>query len=337
MANKNNEEVRKVGSNLPPDSALGPLKLLQGKWRNLFPMRGDAPLPGSGWNMIALPFPEGRFGYRLLLNRYNEELDFKLVDKGVANRGNDKDQGGNGIDQFVAALDYEQTITQIAADEFVGENFPASGKTGEPGLAIHHEPGLFLYMPTETTNGINIARTASIPHGDSVMAFGKSSESTEKPDIEDIDGLPFPREGGNPVGIDDAYVAPYQHFHKKRFKDAFDPTQPNELLKTGIPDDVTIRQTTKLDFDTTINADVQHKIKKNETITIHAHGGILNLPFVVKHANATQMHSIFWIVETIDKKTKKERLFLQYSQTVFLDFLTDIWPHVSINTLEKIL
>jgi hypothetical protein len=160
------------------DDALGPLKLLPGKWRNLFPMRGDAPLPGRGWNMIALPFSKNQFlktqkkgpGYRLLLNQYNEELDFKLVDKGIANRA------GDGNDQFVAALDYEQTITQVASDEFVdGEGFPASGETGDPGLAIHHEPGLFLYMPNQTTDGINIARSASIPHGDSVMAFGKSS------------------------------------------------------------------------------------------------------------------------------------------------------------------
>lgn len=39
--------------------------------------------------MIALPHAEGPFGYRLLLNQYNETLKFELVDKAVPNRGID--------------------------------------------------------------------------------------------------------------------------------------------------------------------------------------------------------------------------------------------------------
>lgn len=329
--NGKQQDSRKLGLDHVIDEELGPLKLLPGKWRNLFPMKGNSPLPGRGWNMIALPFPEGEFGYRLLLNQYNEEFDFKLVDKGVANRGQEKDKDGKGIDQFVAALDYEQTITQIAAGEFVkGKAFPESGKTGSPGLAIHHEPGLFLYMPKETTNGLNIARTASIPHGDSVMAFGKSSILTGPgPDIKSINGLPIPKNGnGLPVGIDEDYVAPYKHFHENLFEGLFDPIHPNDLLKDGIPHEVEISEIIKLDFNTTASAQLNEKTVQ---------GGIINIPFVVKNADATKMHSIFWIAKGKDKKTGADRLFLQYSQTVMLDFLGDIWPHVSINTLEKVL
>lgn len=330
---ENKQESRKLGSGVVAhDDALGPLKLLPGKWRNLFPMKGNAPLPGHGWNMIALPFPEGEFGYRLLLNQYNEELDFKLVDKGVANRGLKKDKDGKGIDQFVAALDYEQTIVQVAAGEFVDEQagFPKSGKEGGPGLAIHHEPGLFLYMPTETINGMNIARTASIPHGDSVMAFGESSILTDsRPDIKPINGLPIPKNGnGLPTGIDQDYVTPYKHFHDNFFRGKFDPTRPNDLLKDGIPTEVEISEIIKLDFNTTTSVQMDEKVVQ---------GGVINIPFVVKNADATEMHSIFWIVSGKDTKTGKDRLFLQYSQTVMLDFLGDIWPHVSINTLEKVL
>ena len=68
------------------DSTLGPLTLLPGVWKNL------PNLPGRGWNMIALPFATPTnspfpFNYRLLMNQYNEELKFTLIDKGVPNRG----------------------------------------------------------------------------------------------------------------------------------------------------------------------------------------------------------------------------------------------------------
>ena len=66
------------------DADLGPFKLLPGIWKNV------PGLPGRGWNMIALPFatePDDFINYRLLVNQYNEELKFSVVDKAVANRG----------------------------------------------------------------------------------------------------------------------------------------------------------------------------------------------------------------------------------------------------------
>lgn len=62
------------------DEDLGPLRLLPGTWKNV------PNLPGRGWNMIALPFatrPNSPLDYRLLLNQYNEELKFTVVDKAV--------------------------------------------------------------------------------------------------------------------------------------------------------------------------------------------------------------------------------------------------------------
>ena len=75
------------------DPDLGPLQLLPGTWAN------KPGLPGRGWNMIALPFaqPAGQpvpaRHYRLLLNQFNEELKFNLVDKAVPNRGVDLPTG----------------------------------------------------------------------------------------------------------------------------------------------------------------------------------------------------------------------------------------------------
>jgi hypothetical protein len=114
------------------EDALGPLKQLTGIWTN------KPDLLGRGWNMIALPFIKkgSSLNYRLLLNQYNEKLTFSLVDTGVPNRGVDLDESKN-TDQFVATLDYDQSIIQIAA-----KDFPESGEAGESG-PIHHEPGLF--------------------------------------------------------------------------------------------------------------------------------------------------------------------------------------------------
>ena len=149
------------------DQELGPLKLLPGKWANL------PGLPGRGWNMIALPFvappPPGvpfPLNYRLMLHQYNEELEFILVDKAVPNRGIRLAPGTPAnTDQLLVALDYQQRIRQIA-----GDDFPKSGLAGSPQDVIHHEPGLWLHMINGVTEGLNIGRLATIPHGDSVLA-----------------------------------------------------------------------------------------------------------------------------------------------------------------------
>ncbi|WP_234401366.1 heme-binding protein [Pseudoalteromonas sp. T1lg23B] len=142
------------------EPALGPLSQLPGVWKN------SGQFHGHGWNMIALPFPSGDHDYRLLNNQYNETLTFQLVDKNVPNRGM------NG-DQEVFTVDYVQAIDQIAAADF-----PESGLAGEAGLAIHHEPGLWLHMKNHTTGELDIARLSSIPHGDAVMALGKVKKAT---------------------------------------------------------------------------------------------------------------------------------------------------------------
>lgn len=57
------------------------------------------------------------------------------------------------------------------------------------------------------------------------------------------------------------------------------------------------------------------------------------------------MRSTFWIQELAESDDAgNPRLRLQYSQTVFLDFFPRAdgapglirWPHISINTLEKV-
>lgn len=322
-----NARVRRYGKPAKNDPRLGPLKLLPGMWTS----------KGRGWNMIALPFATAPspLDYRLLLNQYDEQLEFKFVDDDVPNRGVDKNPPPAPTvqtDQFVVTLDYQQTIQQVAATD----SPDSGGLAGSAGQAIHHEPGLWLHMNNQITDGLNIARLASIPHGDSVLAVGRSSEHKGASCIQHINSLPVGVTqdlNGNP------YLRPYKQFHDKPFLGnvppnpgfpGFDPTAPHVLLELA-------------------NAGV--KIAKTTTLTVDSDiptGGISNIPFVVRKANATSMQSTFWIQELEDKDSNGDpKLRLQYLQVVMLDFFPRRdgfpgccpglirWPHVSINTLEK--
>ena len=319
--------VREFSAAKANDSALGPLKLLPGTWSN------EQNTRGRGWNIIALPFatPAGTgFNYRVLMNQYNEKLKFTEVDKGVPNRG----IGGNGYgtteaDQFVVTLDYEQTISQIAAADF-----PKSNLAGKIGLPIHHEPGLWLHMINEQTDQLDIARLATVPHGDSLLALGKSSVNKGPPTIPDnVNALPI---GVGPDMDSNPYLAPYKHFVDNPFKGelagnrgfpGFVPTDVTSLLSLANGDGSNIRRTTTLEVDTAIQT-----------------GGIVNIPFITRQANAVSMKSIFWIQELASaNEGDSPALRLQYFQVVMLEFFERRddepglirWPHVSINTMEK--
>ena len=149
----------------PPPQDLGPLEQLLGVWIGR----------GTGWNMIALPFqnapaPPAGFRFRVLMNQYDEELQFTFVDDDVPNRGLSR-PGNPDFDQFVVTLDYQQKIAQVVA-----EDRPHSGLAGGAGLPIHHEPGLWLYEKNRRSKDdqikgdevseveLDVARLASILH-----------------------------------------------------------------------------------------------------------------------------------------------------------------------------
>jgi hypothetical protein len=231
-------------------------------------------------------------------------------------------------DQFIFALDYEQSVVQIAADDRVanGEganDIPTSGQAGSGGLAIHHEPGLWLYLLNGAEEGLDIARLSTIPHGNSVLALGGSRMVEGMPDIPFIDGLPI----GVPRDLNGPYLAPYRHFQQNLFENLFDPVNPVNLLREA-NQGVAIRRTTVLEVDST-----------------RPTGGIVNIPFIERQADAATMSATFWIQELVEEDANgRPKLRLQYAQVVMLDFFTRVdglpgriaWPHVSINTLEKI-
>jgi hypothetical protein len=302
--------------------------------------------------MIALPFqgappiPAG-FKFRVLMNQYSEELRLTFVDDGVPNRGLSR-VGAPQPDQFVVTLDYQQKIAQIAA-----EDRPSSGGlAGGDGLAIHHEPGLWLYEKNRRSKDddmrgdnaieveLDVARLASIPHGNSVLAIGKSAVHKGMPTIPPISGLPAgPFEDVNTPDYDfktDPYLEPYNHYINNPFMGTlagvpgfpgFSPADMNEILRFANRG-VDIVRTTTLTVDSTRKS-----------------AGISNVPFSVREADPVSMKSTFWIQELAEKEHNgMPKMRLQYSQVVMLNFFRPrqdefpervSWPHISIATLQK--
>ena len=316
-----NPDARSIELAQPGDPELGQLTELPGTWKN------GRNLNKRGWNLIALPFatdpdPVTRraLNYRLLMNRYNEILKFSLVDKHVPNRGikfNGVGVRADQTDQKVGALDYEQSIKQVVA-----EDFPVSGVAGSPKAAIHHEPGLFLFMQATPDGEPTIGRLATVPHGDAVLALGTATTEPGPPKIPtSINALPI----GVPQDLDDPYLAPYKHFVANKFDGLLDPMDVSGLLQASNAG-VNIVETTTITLDTTVDT-----------------GGIRNIPFIVKQANATEMKSTFWIQRVLDDQANVSWR-LQYLQIVMLDFFPRRdggpglikWPHISFNTMEKV-
>ena len=308
------------------DPVLGPLGLLPGTWANL------PDLPGRGWNMVALPFvqlgktitptqPPSEF--RLLLNQHNETLVFSMVDKGVPNRGAAQAMLFDA-DQHLAALQYIQHVAQIAAVDFPAT--PDTPDTPNKTATIHHEPGLFLHLLSQTEQGPDIARLATIPHGDSVLALGHGVTTDGPPTLDNIGDFTALPIGVTPDVDNNPYLAPYKAFRDAPFQNLFNPVDPLALLKAALPDNVT--RTTTITVDTALST-----------------GGISNIPFVAKQANATSVRAVFWIEELdADPVNGVPQVVLQYAQRVILEFFPVPgdgnqlikWPHISINTMKLV-
>ena len=328
-------EGRRIGSDPNQLSKLGPLLPLHGTWTNKAAM-GDIDFSGFGWNLIALPFSPSPVRFRVLLNQYNESLVFKTADTGVPNRGLGDAASPTAGDQTLIALDYEQTIQQIS-DRDQPHNTGDDSKPVERG--IHHEPGLFLHVVDKRTDALDIARLATIPHGNSVLAMGRLAETTGAPVFPTFDAMPI----GLPAGVTfdsppplppiPDYMSAYRDFITNPFKGTvdfpafpgFDPRDVVNLLRIN-PIVPKIVKSSVYDFDTTLGT-----------------GGIENTPFIENQADASEMRSIFWVHELNETEPNGEPVrVLQYLQIVMLEFFDRLdgepglikWPHVSINTMK---
>ena len=145
---------------------------------------------GAGFNAIfrpqdisvsptQLPNPaQGPPDNILQLNLTEETLDFSAPLGSIPNRGFAQ------ADIFLNGIPYVQKINDVTQGDKVG---------------VHFEPGVWLSVPPTTTpaEDATVVRMASIPHGTTIEAQGKSFTVAGGPQIAAVDITPFPI-GANP-------------------------------------------------------------------------------------------------------------------------------------------
>jgi len=146
-------------------TALGPLAELPGTWS------------GRGFNLIARPDHQGGNDIFLELNLTEETLVFDAIGGNVPNRGTAQDD----INLF--GVTYLQKIND-ATDHG----------------ALHIEPGIWATVPATTApaESQSVARMATIPHGNSVLAEGASFSVAGPPILNPVNTVPFAVGGPTP-------------------------------------------------------------------------------------------------------------------------------------------
>lgn len=285
--------VRLNGTTEEMGKRLGPLAGLIGKWVGM-----------KGWNLIAMPglgtVPTTAGPFKVLIQQYTETITFSPIGAPVRNRG-------GAEDQFISGLLYDITVNDL--------------NTGE---TLHVENGTFLNLASVVNNDgtaappppFALARTASIPHGNSALVLGDAFEEKRPSFAQKVSSLP-PDLGPQ---MPPEYLNTYEAAAKGK---AFD-----------------IR-----DIDSTLRDHIEGQdILKTTTIVLSSKndGGILNVPFIEKFADTTRFDATFWI-ETVCREDGSRFQQLQYRQVSDLAFFPKAgapglikWPHPNVNTLVKV-
>ena len=267
--------------------ALGPLARLVGTWTG-----------NQGWNLIAVPkVPEktgGPEGFTLLVRPYYETITFTPLGALVPDRGASEILNIYGLEYSLRVSD---------------------AQTNQP---LHLENGMWLYLKDpQNLQSPAIARHATVPHGNSVLALGTFDQADGPPaDIPEINVFPVGQPAGPAFGYTDPYLT--------GLPPAFVKGDPNAVLRSAI-EGQTILNTLTLKVSTQTGS-----------------GGIVNIPFIQQNANATAFNATFWVETVQDAATGIPFDQLQYSQQTNLEFIERgdgqgliMWPHVNVNTLVK--
>ena len=268
----------------------GPLTELIGIWSGK-----------NGVNLIAVPDQKG--GFNLLIAPYYETITVTALNSPTPNRG-------------------LKTIENIPTLMYTLMIHNADDDT-----LMHAENGIWELLDPSNNNGFNLARITTVPHGDAVMALGKSSSSKGRPDLNtQLSSLPTP-------------VNPLDKFHLGYITGY--GSSPIPGFRTGAPN-----------FFLSEYLDNQEKLGRTVinstalTVSTLNNGGISNIPSIDKNANATTFNATFWLETVKDAATGKTFPQLQYSQEIMIDFPANAsadkfksilihWPHINVNTLLK--
>lgn len=302
------------GGQAPPEppGALGPLAQLleadgdKGEWQ------------GQGFNTIWRPHELAKGQDRFLeLNLTSETLVFTRIPGAIPNRGLLMPD----IDMF--GVTYMQEIKGL-----------------DPPEGLHIEPGIWASVPPTTDPAVpaTVVRMASIPHGTVMLAQGEAKTVAGGPRITPNNIIPFPI--GTPPPPNTDFTQAEQTFTELNLAT---PTQfrqtaaavtqamvenPNSVLEQAVVGQ-NITSTTVLIIST------KHEPTPG--------GGTANTAFLEDgtkppggNADAVEVDAIFWIETVAGAYGEPEKLQLQYTQLVQLDFNGLSWPHVSVATLQKV-
>jgi hypothetical protein len=302
---------------------LGPLAEFIGNWK------------GKGFNLISLPdFQDNKF-FRLKLNATFETLSFSPVSAPVPNRGSVEK------DISFMAMQYQQAVNDIVTSE-----------------SLHAETGMWLNLPPGTNDPSipnpnkrpdwedwkwSVARLGIIPHGDALLTQGPYKTNTAG--LNGKGGGPFlPVLDSTPFTLDPKTGARINTTDPDILKLFTSPALP-------LPSGITVQNIANPNL-VLADAIATQNIVETVVLAVNAapvgdialpgfipsepdiNGGINNIPFVSKNANADSFAAIFWI-ETVKNKDGSKILQLQYSQTLILNFGGLNWPHISVATLIK--
>jgi hypothetical protein len=266
---------------------------------------------GKGFNLISKPAKELNLPFVLQVNATMETITFTPIQAPIPNRGSVQD------DITIFGHTYQQRVSDAATF----------------GL-LHIEEGMWISVPptTDPSQPATVARLATIPHGDSVLAQGSGIRvENTPPKFEVADPTPFPGPQQPPPG----YFPPPPNLPSTNppqpFPPGFDLRNINQALADAIQGQ-TILEMVVLEVSTSKNP-------PNPELPGPFGGGIVNIPFVDKNADAVQLDATFWI-ETIAPPAgsppgTQPTLQLQYTQRVVLNFIGINWPHISVGTLVK--
>jgi hypothetical protein len=297
------EVIPDVGGH--PADPLGPLAQLPGTWT------------GHGFNTIWRPHhpanPQDRF---LELNRTDETLVFTKINGPIPNRGL------RMPDINMHGLTYMQQIAETGS-----------------GTGLHIEPGIWANVPATTnpSEPTTVVRMASIPHGTVILAQGTTQFLTGgPPHIPDNNIIPFPI--GTPPPADSDFPSAEQTFTELNLS----ITTPFRHASQGVT------QAMVRNPNSVLQAAIQGQTIKNRTFiritTTHnpiKGGGTANTAFLATsnppggNADAVEVDATFWIETAAGAQGQPDKLQLQYTQLVQLDFNGLRWPHVTVATLQK--
>jgi hypothetical protein len=293
--------VANVATAQSTSDPLGPLAQLPGTWK------------GTGFNAIWRPHQPGQDRF-LELNLTRETLVFSRINGAIPNRGLQMH------DINMHGLTYMQQISE------------ASDGTG-----LHVEPGIWATVPptSDPNEPATVVRMASIPHGTVILAQGTTEFHQGGPQhIPDNDIIPFPI-GGQPTDFATAEQA--GNFPELNL------SVPSQF-RFASPG---VTQQMVRNPNSVLQAAIQNKPMKNRTFirisTSHnpiAGGGTANTAFLAAgsaggNAKTVEVDATFWIETIPGGQGQPDKLQLQYTQLVNLNFNTLTWPHVTVATLVK--